>query len=56
MNHAFVEDYLTGIGATTATALLNPRPGSCRVELRTSEEGVARGARPARMACDREST
>ncbi|MFD7164483.1 helix-turn-helix domain-containing protein [Streptomyces violascens] len=56
MNHAFVEGYLTGLGDTTATPVLNPRPGSCCVELRTNEEGVARGARPPRVACDREST
>jgi predicted ArsR family transcriptional regulator len=57
MNHAFVEGYLTGLGATTATAVLNPRPGSCCVELRTKEVGAAaRATRPPRVACDREST
>ncbi|MFC4956997.1 hypothetical protein ACFPFX_11925 [Streptomyces mauvecolor] len=56
MNHAFAEGCLTGLGATTATAVLNPRPGSCCVELRTNEEGAAPAARPPRSACDGEST
>ena len=36
INHALLAGYLHGLGATTATAVLAPRPGACCVELRAA--------------------
>jgi predicted ArsR family transcriptional regulator len=37
INHAFLTGFLDGLGATSATAVLNPAPGHCCVELRAAD-------------------
>jgi predicted ArsR family transcriptional regulator len=36
INHAYLAGFLDGLGATTAAAVLAPRPGACCVELRAT--------------------
>jgi predicted ArsR family transcriptional regulator len=36
INQAFLAGFLDGLGAASATAVLNPRPGNCCVELRAA--------------------
>jgi predicted ArsR family transcriptional regulator len=36
INHALLAGFLDGLGASSATAVLNPRPGMCCVELRAA--------------------
>jgi predicted ArsR family transcriptional regulator len=36
INHAFLSGFLDGLGASSATAVLNPSPGHCCVELRAA--------------------
>jgi predicted ArsR family transcriptional regulator len=36
INHAFLNGFLEGLGAESATAVLNPGPGHCCVELRAA--------------------
>jgi predicted ArsR family transcriptional regulator len=36
INHAFLTGFLDGLGAASATAVLNPAPGHCCVELRAA--------------------
>ncbi len=35
INHAFLDGFLSGLGARTVQATLSPRPGACCVELRS---------------------
>lgn len=47
INHAFLAGFLDGLGASTTTAVLIPRPGACCVELRaTAPAPQARKNRP----------
>jgi len=39
INQAFLAGFLDGLGATTTTAVLAPRPGACCVELRAAPPG-----------------
>jgi predicted ArsR family transcriptional regulator len=39
INQAFLAGFLDGLGATTTTAVLAPRPGACCVELRAATPG-----------------
>lgn len=36
INHAYLTGFLDGLGAASATAVLNPSPGNCCVELRAA--------------------
>jgi predicted ArsR family transcriptional regulator len=41
INQAFLAGFLNGLGASTATAVLTPRPDACCVELRATGPGPA---------------
>ena len=44
INHAFLTGFLDGLGAASATAVLNPAPGHCCVELRAAGTDRERSA------------
>ena len=48
INHAFLNGFLDGLGASTTTAVLIPRPGACCVELRAAGPSPAVARKPDR--------
>ncbi|WNM36626.1 transcriptional regulator [Streptomyces sp. Li-HN-5-11] len=56
MNHAFLRGYLSGSGDRETTAVLDPRPGVCCVQLRSGPARSGEAAGPADVSCARDAS